>query len=70
MKVWVARDKNKRLCIFSKKPKLASGRRFFMCSSPGDECFAINHDDPLGEGVTFENSPQQVELIKKASKGG
>lgn len=60
MKFWVARDLNNSLSLFSDKPKLKfiniRGKRIWV----GDFVGAIKSD--LFPEVTFENSPQEIEL--------
>lgn len=61
MKLWIARDKNGTLCVFSYKPELypeygniwGLEDAFYKC---------IELDSRLFREITFENSPQQVEL--------
>lgn len=58
MKIWIARDKDGMLYLYEDEPKLAySNAHYFEANS---ECY----DLPLGlfPEVTFENSPQEVEL--------
>lgn len=65
MKLWIARDENGELWIFDKKPILV----------PKDESYSYGFFDLCKDGewnnklnaslfpeVTFENSPQEVEL--------
>ncbi len=65
MKLWIARDLNNNLSLFSDKPKLKfiniHGKRIWI----GDFVAAVKTD--LFPEVTFENSPQKVELklVKK-----
>ena len=77
MKVWIARDVDGGLFMFSKKPKKMS--TFFMRNnSEDDESTGIwpIPEDHLTE-VTWENSPQEFyieincyKLITKVKKGG
>lgn len=59
MKMWLARDKNGFLYLFKKKPTLLTfeGNLVFDSNS---EYFGIDED--LHPEITFENSPQQVEI--------
>lgn len=56
MKLWIARDKDGFLCLHKEKP---------YCSANG-AWYNLNQTMHLSENlfpeVTFENSPQQVEL--------
>lgn len=59
MKLWIARDLNDSLSLFSDEPKLKFiniYKRIWV----GDIVAAVKTD--LFPEVTFENSPQQVEL--------
>ena len=60
MKLWIARDLNNSLSLFSDEPKLKfiniHGKRIWI----GDFVAAVKND--LFPEVTFVNSPQQVEL--------
>lgn len=60
MKIWIARDKDGTLCLFREKPTL-------------DVCYWLDHSLIMNgciaellkidfPEITFENSPQQVEL--------
>lgn len=65
MKFWIARDKDEdgSLCLYSKKPKLSEeDEGFWVCSQYGifvDVIVLPSKDFPE---ITFENSPQEVEL--------
>lgn len=60
MKLWIARDKDKSLFLYLNKPII------------NDDTFTVNWDEPhwwdaqltndMFSEVTFENSPQQVEI--------
>lgn len=56
--VWVARDDDGSLWIYTTKPVEAGG--MFHCSAVG-EMFHIN--DSVYPGITFENSPIKVKLL-------
>lgn len=58
MKLWIARDKNEYLYLYTEEPKRESEK--FILGTFSSECIGIN-----GESfpeVTWENSPKQVEL--------
>ena len=57
MKLWIARDKNGELCLYNIKPE--KHEEYFVEPS-GYRSFSL--DDDLFPEVTFENSPQEVEL--------
>lgn len=56
--VWVARDEDGSLWLYSAKPVKACG--MFHCSSVG-EMFQI--DDSVYPEITYENSPVKVKLL-------
>ena len=58
MELWIARDKNNALGLYSVEPTLYDNKYF-------DGTFSsqmIDFDEDLYPEVTFENSPQMVEL--------
>ena len=68
MKLWIARDKNDGLWLYSKKPKLSEDvEGIWVCSQYGMPVEVIVLPAEMFPEVRFENSPQQVELklIKK-----
>ncbi|MEE9356455.1 MAG: hypothetical protein V3U75_12770 [Methylococcaceae bacterium] len=65
MKVWIARAKNGALSVFpGMKPK-KFGDYWEGRKQTYNFMVVENDNDPIGEGVTFENSPQEIELTKK-----
>lgn len=56
--VWVARDEDNSLWIYTTKPTKACG--MFCCSAVG-EMFQI--DDSVYPEITYENSPIKVKLL-------
>lgn len=58
MKMWLARDKDGPLFIHVNKPQLSKE----YCFWDSDYWFVPDEDHPE---VTFENSPQEVELVIK-----
>lgn len=56
--VWVARDDDNSLWIYTTKPKKSCG--MFHCGATGD-MFQI--DDSVYPEITFENSPVKVKLL-------
>ena len=61
--LWIARNKNGQLNIFAEEPFI-EGEYF---ASNDERWFAI--DDNIYPEVTWENSPQQVELKLKERNG-
>lgn len=65
MKLWIARDKDGELCLYRNKPELVkieenTNEEFWQDSSnDGYYCYLDSSEFPE---VTFENSPQEVEL--------
>ena len=58
MKLWIARDKNNDLYLYNRLPSLGYYGTSFDADS--DEYLAL--DENLFPEVTFENSPQMIEL--------
>ena len=59
MRLWVARDKNGELSLVNEKPVLSVSKKCWLTSGEADCIFL---DDKMFPEVTFENSPQEVEL--------
>ena len=59
MKLWIARDKNGDLSLVNEKPILSVSQKRWLTSSYADWIFL---DSEMFQEVTFENSPQEVEL--------
>lgn len=68
MNAWAARDNhpNGGLALFGLKPRLLKSG-IFAPDEYDQSQFFLNNNDPIGEGITFENSPVEVELIRKDS---
>ena len=60
MKLWIARDKDGTLLLSDKLPYLPNKDYTFFCF--GDGVSIYNLDRNMFPEVTFENSPQQVEI--------
>lgn len=60
MKLWIARELSNKLSLFSNKPKLQFVNIYGKQIWIGDFVAAVKTD--LFPEVTFENSPQEVEL--------
>ena len=72
MKIWIARRKSNKLYMFFEKPHLTDdGKQWFVLENiPNNGVFAdtgIKIDENEFQDVSYENSPQEVELklIKK-----
>lgn len=61
MKLWIARDKDGELYLYPSKPRKRDYR--FTCGYVYEDY--INLDGDEFPEVTFENSPQEVELVIK-----
>ena len=59
MKLWVARDENGELCLFDDKPTMSVSKTRWL--SPANVEFMLL-DSALLPELTFDNSPQEVEL--------
>ena len=63
MKLWISRDKDGNLCLYSKKPKLSEEIEGIWVCSQYDEIVKVTVlPSEYFPEVTFENSPQEVEL--------
>lgn len=58
MKLWIARDKNGALALYTVKPTLWYNKQY----EGTYDSQMIDLDEELFPEVTFENSPQQVEI--------
>ena len=64
MKLWIARRKSGNLYLFFSKPSLSENNKWFIITT-GNHCYVdsgIKIDASEYKEVTFENSPQEVEL--------
>ena len=64
MKFWIARRKNGNLYLFFSKPSLSENNKWFIITTE-KYCYidsGIKIDASEYKEVTFENSPQEVEL--------
>ena len=63
MKIWIARDADGVICLFKEKPKLDDRGYWRDGTCKNDEFYAYAELDKTDfPSVTFENSPQQVEI--------
>ena len=63
MKLWIARDKDGCLCLYSKKPKLSEEiEGLWVCSQYGDLVEVSVLPSEMFPEITFENSPKEVEF--------
>ena len=58
MKLWIARD-NYKLLLSNEEPELSAAKTNWLISSGAEYIFL---DEEMFPEVTFENSPQQVEI--------
>lgn len=58
MKLWIARDKDNYIAVYSTKPELYYDE--YWDGDYGTQCINLNKE--MFPEVTFENSPQEVEL--------
>lgn len=61
MKLWIARDFDGILNLYVNKPSLDSNDNMYYTDSDMEDDY-LNIDKDLFPEVTFENSPQQVEI--------
>lgn len=61
MKLWIARDYDKELCLYKTKPWKRENTDYHNNEFDCDDDFMIIDSESFPE-VTFENSPQQVEI--------
>lgn len=61
MKFWIARDFDGFLNLYVNKPSLDSNDNMYYTDSDMEDDY-LNIDKELFPEVTFENSPQEVEL--------
>ena len=63
MKLWIARDLDGELWLYTTKPVLLDDKRRFCCP---DDVYGIDEQYQINQylfpEVTFENSPQEFEL--------
>ena len=62
MKLWIARDKDESLYIYAERPKLNEVNNQWYCTLG---CFNCQLDESMLPELTFENSPQEIELKLK-----
>lgn len=65
MKVWIARDRDESLNICTHKPQLSVNKKYWLVASVG-HYIQMHCHDPLGKDITFENSPKEIELVRKS----
>lgn len=58
MKFWIARDIDNVLCLYKNKPVPYEG---MWCAEKHNDSIGCLDDDVFPE-ITFENSPQEIEL--------
>lgn len=60
MKLWIARDLDGELYLYLSEPKKGDYR--FTCRYIHEDYILLNSEEDWFPEVTFENSPQQVEI--------
>jgi len=68
MKVWIAREVDNRIFISTQKPLYQKTLGLWIAHNvkSNEVCIVLSKDDPIGVGITFENSPQEIELERKS----
>ena len=61
MKLQIARNENNELYLYSSKPIRGGDGNFYLCETDSDDVIRLN-DEEYKE-VTYENSPQEVEIV-------
>lgn len=62
MKLWIARDKNGDVNLFQEKPFLSETFKHFYSTQSKMKLKQTNNNRTFLKHITFENSPQEVEL--------
>lgn len=60
MKLWIARDINNELYLYTSKPICSEDGIFYMNETDSDDIIKLDSNEYTI--ITFENSPQEVEL--------
>ena len=62
MKIWIARDKDGDINLFQEKPFLGESGKYFYSTQYKMKLKQTNNNRTFLKHITFENSPQEVEL--------
>ena len=62
MKLWIARDKSGEVNLFQEKPFLLESSKYFYSTQNKLKLKQTNNNRTFLKHITFENSPQEVEL--------
>ena len=62
MKLWIARDKDGCVNLFQEKPFLSESCKHFYSTQDKMKLKQTNNNRTFLKHITFENSPQEVEL--------
>ena len=63
MKAWIARDcKNNLAIFFDSSPAMLDGNMYVFDNGLKK---LLAPDDPIGDGLTVENSPKKIELVRR-----
>lgn len=63
MKLWIARDKSGDVTLFQEKPFLSESNKYSTLDKM--KLKQTNNNRTFLKHITFENSPQEVELVIK-----
>lgn len=62
MKLWIARDSNGEVNLFQEKPFISESNKYFYSTQDKMKLKQTNNNRTFLKHITFENSPQEVEL--------
>ena len=62
MKLWIARDKDGNINLFQEEPFLGESGKHFYSTQDKMKLKQTNNNHTFLKHITFENSPQKVEL--------
>ena len=62
MKLWAARDKDGDINLFQEEPFLSESGKYFYSTQDKMKLKQTNNNRTFLKHITFENSPQEVEL--------
>lgn len=62
MKLWIARDKSGEVNLFQEKPFLSESNKYFYSTHNKLNLKQTNNNLTFLKHITFENSPQRVEI--------
>lgn len=62
MKLWIARNSDGEVNLFQEKPLLSESNKYFYSTLDKMKLKQTNNNRTFLKHITFENSPQKVEL--------